>query len=582
MELFSKKELMPKELPDLKTIVAEGKKVAAATTIGTTLFMKEHNIRSEVDYKRECMKNGRIMRHSNLGWNSWAETKKGAEYIYQELKRNGMVIDRFGFILDWIMGVPQELRHKVPKGTGLVFGNADEWKEIGQIVPVQPHFGDHMIGSLNSVENVKFALAAGVTTIGNLSHFFTYEYPGLSDQETRIVDMIKAVTVMAEFRNQGALVHSNLDDGYGAQFYDIASTTGWAMLENYMVDKVLGAKVAHCFGNLFTDASARLIFARILDEVHGHDSMGSMIYGNTLDYTTDCDSNIAVLSSYLTADIAGQLHQPTGHAVVPIPVTEASRIPSPAEVVQAHIISHAVEAKARDMVPLINWEYIELQKERNVVAGRVFFERVMNALDDSGIDITNPGEVFLAIKRIGAAKMEEYFGAGQKDSYALRGRIPVTSTCVIKEIQQKQAAVKKKIQVQGNMLDKVKVVVAATDVHEFAKEIVVALLREAGATVYDLGSSVAPREIAAAVVETDSRIIAVSTYNGIALTFTRELLAALKESDLDTPILMGGLLNENQEGSSLAVDVSEKLSEMGITCCPGADMVITEIRSKIN
>lgn len=582
MEMLSKKDLLPNELPDLKSILAEGKKISSGIKIGKTLFMEKHNIQSEVEYKLKCMAEGRIMRHANVGWNSWEETKKGASYIYEELTRRGLVMDRIGFILDWVMGVPQELRHKVPKGTGLVFNSPDEWLEVGQVVPIQPHFGDHMIGSLNSVENVKFALAAGVTTIGNLSHFHTYDYPGLSNQEYRIVDMIKSLSIMAEFKCKGALVHSNLDDGFGGQFYDIANTTGWAMMETYMVETLIGAKVAHCFGNLFTEAPMRIVFAQVLDEIHGHESIGSMIYGDTLSYTLDHDSNNAVLSSYITADVVGQLHNPTGHAIVPIPLTEASRIPSPAEIVQVHAISKTIENKAREIESIINWERITAQKEKNLIAGQIFFERVMNALDDSGIDIAHPGEVFLAVKRLGAAKMEECFGSGKKDSFALRNRIPVSPTGVIKEIQQKQAAAKRKIQGQGKALEHVKVVVASTDVHEFAKQIVVSVLKETGAEVYDLGSSVSPREIIEAVVETNSQFIAISTYNGIALTYAKELFDAFKEYKVNTPIIMGGLLNENQDGNSLAVDVRETLQEMGIVCCISADMIVTAIQEKIN
>lgn len=41
-----------------------------------------------------------------------------------------------------------------------------------------------MIGSLNGIENITNALNVGVTSIGNLAQYFTYEYPGLDEYLT--------------------------------------------------------------------------------------------------------------------------------------------------------------------------------------------------------------------------------------------------------------------------------------------------------------------------------------------------------------------------------------------------------------
>ena len=120
----------------------------------------------------------------------------------------------------------------------------------------------------------------------------------------------------------------------------------------------------------------------------------------------------------------------------------------------------------------------------------------------------------------------------------------------------------------------------STDVHEFSKELVVSVLKEAGAKVYDIGTNVATREIAEAVVETASQFIAVSTFNGIALSYATELLEALKSYDLDNPVFMGGLLNENQENGNLPVDVTGQLKDLGMICCSSADQIIQKIKDR--
>jgi hypothetical protein len=79
-----------------------------------------------------------------------------------------------GLICDWVMGVPREYRDRLIPGTGLILNTPEEWRAVGQVVPIQPHMSDHMLGCPNALENVKMALNAGVTSIGNVSHYFTY------------------------------------------------------------------------------------------------------------------------------------------------------------------------------------------------------------------------------------------------------------------------------------------------------------------------------------------------------------------------------------------------------------------------
>ncbi|MHB2268228.1 hypothetical protein [Aliihoeflea sp. PC F10.4] len=44
-----------------------------------------------------------------------------------------------------------------------------------------PYFGDFMLGLPGAVENTRAALAAGVTTIGNLGQYFTFRLPDWDD-----------------------------------------------------------------------------------------------------------------------------------------------------------------------------------------------------------------------------------------------------------------------------------------------------------------------------------------------------------------------------------------------------------------
>lgn len=575
-----KRDLVPNEVPDLASILSGAEKEAKGLTIGTTLFMKKYGVKSEAEYKIKLAKQKKVMHHAHIGWNSWEETAKGFRYIYEELKKKDIVLDRFGIALDWVMGVPENMRSRVMKGGSLIFNTPDEWAAVGQVVPIQPHFGDHMIGSLNSTENAKLALHAGVTCMGNIAQYYTYEYPGVPiSKEDRVINMCTAIALMGLFRSQGAVIHSNLDDGFGAMFHDLANMTGWAMMERYLVEELLGGRLSHCFGNLFSDPMLRIIFLMVNNSINKYHTPGSMMYGNTIDFSNDYDRNYAALSSFVLADSCAELLFPSGHAVTPIPITEAIRIPSADEIIQVHVTANMLEKKAQYYKDFLDIGALKHQSQLLIEGGKIFFERLMNGMDDIGIDIGNPCEMFIALKNLGPAKMEELYGAGKVNCKAMRGHIPIKPTDIVANIGQRRDEICKNIENLENSLLGIRVVVAATDVHEFGKEIVKAVMTEAGATVFDLGANVVPDEIADTVIETGSTFVLVSTFNGIALTYGKTLVESLNKRGLkEVQIIMGGLLNENMKGEALPIEVDDQLTQMGIICSKSADELVNIIK----
>ncbi|NMB38475.1 MAG: methylmalonyl-CoA mutase [Firmicutes bacterium] len=581
MDIQIKRRFNENELPDMQSVVADAEKIASGISIGETLFMKKHGVKSEGEYKRKMMKAGKITKHTHIGWNDWSTTEQGFKRVYEELEKAGSFIDRFGVCLDWIMGVPENYRDKFQAGGGLIFKTQDEWSAIGQVVPVQPHLGDHMIGSLNGVDNTVNALGAGVTTIGNLAHYYTYEYPGLDMELYRTEDYMKAIAIMAHFKDDGAIIHSNLDDGYGAQFHDLANLVGWAKLERYIAEDLLGARVSHCYGNLFSDSMLRIVFNRAMTMIDKYDTPGSFVNGNTIDYGMDISRNYGALCAYSLADIVCQMKYPSGYAVAPVPLTEAMRVPSVEEILEAHKTIDMMIEKAPYYEKFINWEKINSEAEILVTGGNAFFERVINAMDDLGIDINHAGQVASALKAIGAEQLEVAFGAGLSNKNAMRGRIPIRPTSIIQTINKiRDDVISKQRFEEERPLTGINIVLGSTDVHEFGKEIIKNVLKKAGANVFDLGTTVSVAEIADTLIETGSNVVLMSTYNGIAYSFGKNLLESLKEANLEgVHVIMGGRLNEPIDGSDLPVDVSHMLKEMGINTDNNVETIVDVIAS---
>ena len=581
MDIEIKRRYNEKELPDMKTIRSDAKKIASKITIGETLFMKEYGVKSEVEYKQKMMEAGKIMKHSVIGWNSWDVTEDGIRAVYNGLKEAGSGIDRLGICCDWIMGVPEQYRDRFQASGSLILNTPEEWSRLGQVVPVHPHLGDHMIGSLNGVENVNNALNAGVNTIGNLAQYFTYEYPGLEMEDYRTEDYIKAMAIMGEFKDQGVCMHCNLDDGYGAQFHDVANLLGWAKLERYVAEDLMGGRLAHCYGNLFSDSFLRIVFNRALSMINKYGTPGTFVNGNTIDYGFCLPRNYAALCAYALPDVSCQLMYPSGYAVAPVPFTEAIRIPEPKEIIEAQLTMDMVIEKAPYYARYINWEKVNADAEKLVVGANQFFERVMNALDDLGVDINHGGEIVSVLKAIGPEQLEIAFGAGRKDKEAMRTRVPVMPTSIVQTINkiQDEALAKQSFEGDGP-LSGVSVVVGSTDVHEFGKEVIRNYLRKAGAKVFDLGVSVSIGEIADTLVETGSKVLCMSTYNGMAYSFAKDLMEELKRTGMeDTHVLMGGRLNEAMDGSDVPIDVTDKLTAMGVNADNNLDTIVETIAS---
>jgi len=74
--------------------------------------------------------------------------------------------------------------------------------------------------------------------------------------------------------------------------------------------------------------------------------------------------------------------------------------------------------------------------------------------------------------------------------------------------------------------------------------------------------------------------IAISTYNGIALTYLRSLRAELARLGISPLIFIGGRLNQVPDNtpSSMPVDVSADLKNLGAQVCLKPEDMLTQLR----
>ncbi|MBX2880747.1 MAG: hypothetical protein KTR32_12470 [Granulosicoccus sp.] len=577
---YRRESLFPEQqLPKFADIVQRGQSLARSVTVGDCSFLNHYDVASEAVYKRQRALERQIMIHSQIGFRDSGKTNRSYREIWQRAGDQGVRVDRYGICLDWSMGFREADRAHAQKGTGLILDSSEAFAELTSRAPVAPHFGDFVLGMPASVENTCAALRAGATSIGNLGQYFTFRLPGWHDEVGDTEATLRAIALIAA-QPVEVLIHSNLDDGFAALFTDLGCSLGAVKLEKYIIEDLMNASLSHCYGHSFSEPYKRLVFQLGLAKVSN--TPGSMVYGNTVMYAGDGVQNYASLGSYLAIDAAAQQYKPTGHAINPVPITEASRIPDIDEIVDAAVFAGRVIEGAEDTLSALAIESAETDAATLVAAADRFKQSVLSGLSLIGIDVKNPFELLLALRRIGAKKLEEDFGPGKVDRNNRRGRIPVMQTSTIARLEEaaekqvKQATIEQSQKIAGANL---KICICTTDVHEYGKILLEETLSRFHVGVVDAGVHAEPEALAKLASSGEIDAIAISTYNGVAWDYLKQIQKELDARETTCPLIMGGKLNQimPESTSSLPVDVSDKLVSEGVLVCRSIDDLLNPL-----
>ena len=562
---------LPSDLPNGREVLAQGASAGQNVAIGKSLVCEQFGVQSELEYKQKMRDSGRVMTTLNIGLQTWADTARALRQIHEECDRRGFRIDRYQMQMDRRMGVPVESRLRAAKETGPLLETKQDWYETTHTVPIQPGFGDMMIGSPMSLENATRALEVGITYIGNMSQF-AWKFPSWSGTDVdQMVEMTKALGLMAAKREEGATMQSYLDDGFPAQFQDFTSYIGWAMFERLIVTEVVGARLAISYGGLTHDPIMKAAITMALEAITPEGTFNPFYHCNTTVYKPEIDINYGILGVDMLYLLLVQHKLRTGAAVLPIPVTEAIRIPSWQEIVEVHAITRRIADYIPGLSDFVDWARLERLRDELLEGGKRFFDNVCNGLSDMGVDLNDPLMVLIAVRRMGAVQIERYFGVGPLDSEAAGDlRTPLVPTDTFRDLVEKQKTVRdnfisRNVQKPETQL---RLIVASTDVHEFGMHLLVDALKSLSIEPIVGGTGVDPDELSDLALEVDAFALLVSTHNGMALTYAQQLLSELHSRGLGSiKILFGGILNQDFEGSDTPIDVREDLRALGIIVC---------------
>lgn len=549
-------------------LLAQGRALAGDGHLGQSLFMRHHDVPSEAAYKRAAAAEGRMMQHAHIGFRSVSRTVEAMGFLHDRCAQEGVRIDRFGVTLDWTMGYPPDARAGATRGTGIVLESPQDFARITNASPAAAHFGDFMLGLPGALHNTQAAIAAGATAIGNMGQYFTFRLPYWDDDVATTQATVTALGLIAA-QPQEILVHSNLDDGFAGLFEDVTSAMGMVLIEQHIVETLIGARLAFCYGHHFSEPLTRMAFHAAIARVSS--TPGSMIFGNTVSYRDSPAANYAPLSRYLMADLTALGRQHTGHAINPVPVTENQRIPDVDEILDAQLFAARLAELAPGQAAVTDFGTVDKIADRLVSGGRAFARRALEGLAARGVDTQDPAALMLAIRRAGAKRMELLFGAAPD-----KHRVPADWAVELREMADTWAGAHQDIVPGGLTL-----ALGTTDVHEHGAYLVRAALEGVGVQVVDVGVAVDAEVLVDKALAADAQAIAVSTYNGVGLAYARTIMAELSGRGIALPVLIGGKLNAipDDTNSGLPVDVTSEIAETGAIPCADLDAMLPTLKA---
>ncbi len=572
--------LLPDDLPDGREAVREGRELGHAVERTPTMYLREKGASSEREYRERAREDGILSTCMNIGLATWADTREALGCIYEDaLSRGVRPPDRFNLLAERRMGLPKELRADAPAETGPVLWSDQDWWELANTVPIQPEAADNMIGGPGSVDNVMDALRVGITHIGVLSQY-SWRWPYWDDETTQVLNVLRAGGALATWRAEGVCFDSYLEDGYPGVFHDYANYVGWAMVERYVSEELIGAAYSCSWGGLTQNPVTKSAVTLALSQSSPDRVPAGFVQGDTIGYTLDFDANAAVLSTDVLFMKMTDARYKLGGAPIAVPVTEAERIPTWQEVANAQAMSRRLEDYVPLVSPTVDWGHIERLSAALVDGGRRFFNAVLGGLRAGGIDIHDPAQVLIVLKRLGHERVEQLFGAGPPDPEFPRGRRPILETDLVRDTMARRARLLDKFSGRGDHADLAgrKVVVASTDVHEFAHFLLTSTLEHAGGQVISIGVNRDPEDIVKVAVEADTDAVVITTHNGVARSFAQRLMSGLREAGLgERGVFMGGVLNEDVEGSDIPVDVRADLRQLGVRLPADIEGLIDEL-----
>lgn len=561
------KSLKPGCHPDGRELLKEGIAIGNSFQAGKSRFIRESSFETFLEYKKDCTAKGRIYFNMLLGLATLEEQVDAIRKVREFIDKTGLVVDSIQTIPSGLVALPKEYREKAPSTTSYVTDGYQDYEMQVEAASIEVTFNDYHLSSPDCLATTIYALKTGSAVIGEFSQFL-WDYPGFEDDEKRFSDMVKALGIMASKREEKFMVKTYLDDGFAGYFIDCASYVGYAMLEHYICTELCGARYIIAYGGLLSENETRMGIALALHELLSTEDQPALYYINSstnLQWDHNIHGNYGVSVQELLFAMLVEKKYKIGLGVNPVSITEKIKVPTLAELLDILSAGKRAEEMAEQWLPYMDFSKLEEMRDTMIVQGRQFFENVMAGLKSAGIDVEDPLEMILTLKKFNPIKFEQTF---HPTSFCMdHGEVkPFYPTEMGRQTVRMRDEIIERLNdagLKGSLTGK-KIVVASADAHAYGLILIEHVLTEMGAAVVNGGVDADAADMIDLADEEGTAFIGISCHNGQALDYGRQIIELAKEREKAYFIFMGGKLNAILPGNSEPVEIGHLLQEMGI------------------
>ena len=559
------RNILDKNLPDGRVLLKEGRKIGESIEMGRGKFLRETGYDSYFDYKEECVREGKIEWFTLMGLSSWEEHKAGIREFKAMCDRCGFEMNMFLNIFNMRMGLPKEMREGAPGGASFMLESPEEYLEAMEIVPAEFGFTDHHLSAPNTLESTINAVKAGSRLLGTFSEI-TFDYPGFHDNVKRFGDTVKSLGICSTKYDQHMNVLGYMEDGIAGFFSDCASFVAYALLEKYIVTDLCGARYCLGFGGLLHEGPPRVALAMALAEVLSEPGQRGVLYINsstTMQWDHDIDANYGSSAQEFLLEILVEKKYKLGMGFLPVSITEALQVPTTQELFNIFSVGKRIEERSDEWLELMDFTPLEKMRDVMIEKGTWMFNNMLKTFEQAGVDIGDPLQMLLLLKKYNYAKLETDFHPSMEECGIFRPYYPTVLGRMTIEMRDKICDRLNEAEMKECLKGK-KIVVCSADVHTYGLNLVESVLSYAGAEVINGGLSVDPIDILELADEEGTRLIGISVHSGQSYNYARQLAKLCSERGKDYYIFMGGKLNGILPGDTEPSDCTELINELGI------------------
>ena len=559
------RKLYPEDLPKGRDLVQKGMEIGSTFEAGYNRFCLENGYDNHIEYKKECMKDGKIVWQLLLGLGDLDEQIQGIEDIYDYCKKNDFEMNVLQCIPSPVVALPKEIRDQAPKTTSYMLNGFDDYKKHLDAAPLEFFFCDHHFCTPDAINSTINCLKAGSTHVGEFSQFI-WDHPGFDDDVKRYSDMVTAMGIMASKRDRFFVVESYMDDGIPSFCMDLVSYAAYALLEHYITVELCGARYSCSFGGLLAECESRMPLAMALSDLLSTDEQPALSYINsstTKQWTHDIDANYGFSSQEFLLEMLCERKYRMGLGISPVSITEALQVPTAQELCNILAVGMRLLENADEWDKLIDWTPYEEKRDGIKEKAIKMFNNIIEGFEAAGIDTKDPLQWILILKKFNRSSFESMFHPSIEEFGELK---PYYPTELGRDTIEKRDNIIEKMNEDGlkDSLKGKKIVVASADTHTYGLNLVEGALKWAGADVVNSGLDMEPVELLDLADEENTNIIGISAHNGQALGFARQLADLSQERGKKYFVFLGGVLNGILPGHSEPVDVSELINELGM------------------